>query len=46
MIKGESDGSTAEMSVLTEVKDLEAVIRYARGREYSNPEEILLMGCS
>ena len=46
VIKGKSDGSTAEMSVLTEVKDLEAVIRYARGREYSNPEEILLMGCS
>ena len=46
VIKGKSDGSTAEMSILTEVKDLEAVIRYARGREYSNPEEILLMGCS
>ena len=46
VIKGKSDGSTAEMSVLTEVKDLEAVIRYARGREYSDPEEILLMGCS
>ncbi len=46
VIKGKSDGNTAEMSVLTEVKDLEAVIRYARGREYSNPEEILLMGCS
>ena len=46
VIKGKSDGSTTEMSVLTEVKDLEAVIRYARGREYSNPEEILLMGCS
>ena len=46
VIKGKSDGSTAEMSVLTEVKDLEAVIQYARGREYSNPEEILLMGCS
>ena len=46
VIKGKSDGRTTEMSVLTEVKDLEAVIRYARGREYSNPEEILLMGCS
>ncbi len=46
VIKGKSDGRTTEMSVLTEVKDLEAVIQYARGREYSNPEEILLMGCS
>ncbi len=46
VVKGKSDGRTTEMSVLTEVKDLEAVIQYARGREYSNPEEILLMGCS
>lgn len=46
VIKGKSDGRTTEMSVLAEVKDLEAVIQYARGREYSNPEEILLMGCS
>ena len=30
VIKGKSDGSTTEMSVLTEVKDLEAVIRYAQ----------------
>lgn len=41
VIKGKSDGRTTEMSVLTEVKDLEAVIQYARGREYGNPEEIL-----
>ena len=46
VVKGKSDGRTTEMSVLTEVKDLEAVIQYARGREYSNSEEILLMGCS
>ena len=32
VIKGKSDGRTTEMSVLTEVKDLEAVIQYARGR--------------
>ena len=35
VIKGKSDGSTTEMSVLTEVKDLEAVIRYAQSMEYS-----------
>ena len=46
VVKGKSDGRTTEMSVLTEVKDLEAVIQYARGREYSNPKEVLLMGCS
>ena len=33
VIKGKSDGKTTEMSVLTEVKDLEAVITYAKGQE-------------
>lgn len=46
VIKGKSDGSTTEMSVLTEVKDLEAVIHYAQSMEYSNAGEIVLMGCS
>ena len=46
VIKGKSDGSTTEMSVLTEVKDLEAVIHYAQSMEYSNAREIVLMGCS
>ena len=43
--KGKSDGKTTEMSVLTEVQDLEAVIKYAQGLPY-NSKEILLMGCS
>ena len=46
VVKGKSDGKTTEMSVMTEVKDLEAVIDYARSRQYSNPKEIVLMGCS
>ncbi len=46
VVKGKSDGSTTEMSVMTEVKDLEAVIQYAQSMEYSNPGEIVLMGCS
>ncbi|MDE6387216.1 MAG: dienelactone hydrolase family protein [Lachnospiraceae bacterium] len=46
VIKGKSDGNTTEMSVLTEVKDLEAVIQYAQSMEYSNSREIALMGCS
>ena len=46
VVKGKSDGKTTEMSVMTEVKDLEAVIDYARSRQYSNPREIVLMGCS
>lgn len=44
--KGKSDGKTTEMSVLTEVKDLEAVIHYAKGRPYVNHQKIVLMGCS
>lgn len=46
VIKGKSDGKTTEMSVLTEVNDLEAVIKYAQNRAYANPNKILLMGCS
>lgn len=43
--KGKSDGSTTEMSVLTEVQDLEAVIEYAQGLPYTG-SKILLAGCS
>lgn len=34
------------MSVLTETKDLEAVIEYVKGLPYTNSNEIILMGCS
>lgn len=44
--KGKSDGNTTDMSVLTEVKDLKAVIEYAESKTYTNSSEILLMGCS
>jgi len=46
VIKGQSDGKTTEMSVLTEVTDLEAVIAYTRSLPYTNSENVLLMGCS
>lgn len=42
---GKSDGETTEMSALTEVKDLEAVIAYAQSLDYTS-DELLLMGCS
>lgn len=42
---GKSDGKTTEMSVLTEVTDLEAVIDYVRSLPYTN-DTLLLMGCS
>lgn len=43
--KGKSDGETTKMSVLTEVRDLEAVIAYVQSLPYTS-EELLLMGCS
>ena len=46
VIKGKSDGKTTEMSVLTEVKDLEAVMNYAKSLPYTKNDGILLMGCS
>lgn len=46
VVKGKSDGKTTEMSVLTEVKDLESVIVYVKTLPYVNPNEVLLMGCS
>lgn len=45
MKKGKSDGSTTDMSALTEVQDLEAVIAYVQNLPY-NGKELLLMGCS
>ena len=45
MFKNKSDGVSTQMSVLTEVSDLEAVISYAQSREYAG-SELLLMGCS
>lgn len=46
VIGGKSDGSTRQMSVLTEVRDLKAVIRYAASLPYTDAEDITLMGCS
>ena len=43
--KGKSDGATTDMSVLTEVQDLEAVIEYVQSLPYTG-NELLLMGCS
>lgn len=46
VMMGKSDGKTTDMSVLTEVSDLCAVIEYAKGLEYTNSSNIILMGCS
>ena len=45
MNKGKSDGATTDMSVLTEVKDLEAVVAYVQSLPYTT-NQMLLMGCS
>lgn len=43
---GKSGGKTSDMSVLTEVEDLKAVVAYARTREYADENTLILMGCS
>ena len=41
-----SDGATEDMTVLTEVHDLKAVIDYALSQTYTRSKDILLLGCS
>mgnify|MGYP002624945005 CR=1 FL=1 len=41
-----SDGKTTQMSVLTEVDDLTAVVQHVRGLGHVDPTRLLLMGCS
>lgn len=43
--RGKSEGATTDMSVLTEVRDLQAVISYVQSLSYTS-DELLLMGCS
>lgn len=45
-VLGKSDGKTTDMSVLTEVKDLKSVIEYAKSLDYTDSNNITLMGCS
>lgn len=42
---GKSDGNNTDMTVLTEVQDLESVIAFALSRSYTS-HKLLLMGCS
>ena len=41
-----SDGDSRDMSVLTEIEDLKAVIAFAKEQRYTGDEPLLLMGCS
>lgn len=46
VLMGKSDGETTDMSVITETKDLKAVVEYASGLSYTDESNITLMGCS
>lgn len=43
---GKSEGKTTDMSVLTEVADLEAVIAYVRSLPYVDASRLVVGGCS
>ena len=45
-MKSNSDGKNSDMSVITEIRDLESVIEYTQNLEYTDEKEIVLMGCS
>ena len=46
VVGGRSDGATTDMSVLTEVSDLEAVMDHARSLPHTRSEGLTLLGCS
>ena len=45
-IVGASQGKTTDMTVFTEMEDLKAVIAYAKAQPFTDPDRLLLMGCS
>ena len=45
-IQGKSDGKTTDMSVLTEVEDVKAVISYASSLPYTDESKLVLIGAS
>lgn len=45
-LKSSSDGNHSEMSVLTEIEDLQSVIEYVNQRDDVDAKRISLMGCS
>ena len=45
-LRGKSDGKTTQMSVLSELEDLKAVISYVRSLPYVDGNRIHLLGCS
>lgn len=45
-VVGSSGGRSRDMTVFTECRDLEAVMDYARSREYTDERPVTLLGCS
>lgn len=45
-ITSRSDGKTENMSVATELRDLEAVYEYVKNSKYVDPSHISVLGCS
>lgn len=41
-----SDGNSYDMSLLTEISDLESVINYVKKLEYVDSDKVSLLGCS
>lgn len=41
-----SDGKSVDMSILTEVQDLEAVLSWVKAQPFAEPDDISLLGCS
>lgn len=46
VVRGRSDGKTTDMSVVTEVQDLESVMAHVRGLPYIDGGRLTLAGCS
>lgn len=44
--ESKSDGETTDMSLMTEVSDLEAVLQAARSWDFVDPDKIVLLGAS
>lgn len=45
-IENQSDGSSFEMSVLTELSDLESILKTVKKKDFVNPQKVFLLGAS
>jgi hypothetical protein len=45
-LMSKSQGKTEDMTILSEMNDLIAVINYVKGQSFVNPDRVTLLGCS